>query len=442
MSAYIPNIAFAVLFFALVGLFVRNVRRIIRNIKLGKPANRSDQPQKRWLHMTRIALGQSKMVRKPLSGALHVFVYVGFIVINIELLEIIIDGFLGTHRIFAPFLGGVYDVLIFTFEIFAALVLISVFFFWTRRNLVRIKRFWKPEMKGWPKWDADIILYAEVVLMGLFLTMNAADYWLQTVAQDSHYVQAGSFPVSHFLLPLFEGMNAGSIIAVERTAWWLHIGGILLFLNYLYYSKHLHIILAFPNTYFAKLSPQGELSNMEAVTNEVKLMLDPNADPYAAHASDATPTTFGAADVTDLNWVQLMNAYSCTECGRCTEECPANQTGKKLSPRKIMMDTRDRITEVGLALNKGEEPNQNTLLDNYISREELWACTSCNACVEACPIAIDPLSIIMDMRRYLVMEQSAAPNELNVMMTNVENNGAPWPFNQQDRLAWREELNI
>ncbi|MGB0358122.1 MAG: 4Fe-4S dicluster domain-containing protein [Flavobacteriaceae bacterium] len=442
MSAYIPNIAFAVLFFALVGLFVRNVRRIIRNIKLGKPANRSDQPQKRWLHMTRIALGQSKMVRKPLSGALHVFVYVGFIVINIELLEIIIDGFLGTHRIFAPFLGGVYDVLIFTFEIFAALVLISVFFFWTRRNLVRIKRFWKPEMKGWPKWDADIILYAEVVLMGLFLTMNAADYWLQTVAQDSHYVQAGSFPVSQFLLPLFEGMNAGSIIAVERTAWWLHIGGILLFLNYLYYSKHLHIILAFPNTYFAKLSPQGELSNMEAVTNEVKLMLDPNADPYAAPASDATPTTFGAADVTDLNWVQLMNAYSCTECGRCTAECPANQTGKKLSPRKIMMDTRDRITEVGLALNKGEEPNQNTLLDNYISREELWACTSCNACVEACPIAIDPLSIIMDMRRYLVMEQSAAPNELNVMMTNVENNGAPWPFNQQDRLAWREELNI
>ena len=435
MSAYIPNIAFAVLFFAFVGLFVRNVRRIIRNIKLGKPANRSDQPKKRWLHMTRIALGQSKMVRKPLSGALHVIVYVGFIVINIELLEIIIDGFLDTHRIFAPFLGGVYDVLIFTFEIFAALVLISVFFFWTRRNLVLIKRFWKPEMKGWPKWDADIILYAEVVLMGLFLTMNAADYWLQTVAQDSHYVQAGSFPVSQFLLPLFDGMNAESVIAVERTAWWLHIGGILLFLNYLYYSKHLHIILAFPNTYFAKLSPQGELSNMKSVTNEVKLMLDPNADPYAA------PTTFGAADVTDLNWVQLMNAYSCTECGRCTAECPANQTGKKLSPRKIMMDTRDRITEVGLALNKGEEPNQNTLLDNYVSREELWACTSCNACVEACPIAIDPLSIIMDMRRYLVMEQSAAPNELNVMMTNVENNGAPWPFNQQDRLAWREELN-
>ncbi len=439
MTAYVPNIAFAILFSALVGLFVRNVRRIIRNIKLGKAANRSDQPKQRWLHMARIALGQSKMIRKPLSGALHVVVYIGFIVINIELLEIIIDGFLGTHRVFAPFIGDFYNVLIFTFEIFALLVLISVFFFWTRRNITRVKRFWKPEMKGWPKWDADIILYVEVLLMGLFLTMNAADYWLQTVAQDPHYIQAGSFPVSQLLLPLFDGMSIQTVIAVERTAWWLHIGGILMFLNYLYYSKHLHIILAFPNTYFAKLSAQGHLPNMDSVTNEVKLMLDPNADPYAS--SDTEPSTFGAADVTDLNWVQLMNAYSCTECGRCTAECPANQTGKLLSPRKIMMDTRDRISEVGKSLNKKEEPNQNTLLDNYISREELWACTSCNACVEACPIAIDPLSIIMEMRRYLVMEQSAAPSELNVMMTNVENNGAPWPFNQQDRLAWREELN-
>ncbi len=441
MTSYIPNIAFAVLFVVLVGLFTRNVRRIIRNIKLGKSANRSDQPKKRWLHMARIALGQSKMVRKPLSGALHVIVYVGFVVINIELLEIVLDGFLGTHRVFAPFLGSVYDALIFTFEIFAALVLISVFFFWTRRNIVRIKRFWKPEMKGWPKWDADIILYAEVVLMGLFLTMNASDYWLQTVAQNEHYILAGSFPVSQLLLPLFDGMTTQQVIGIERTTWWLHISGILLFLNYLYYSKHLHIILAFPNTYFAKLSPQGELSNMEEVTKEVALMLDPEADPYAAPPNDATPSTFGAADVTDLNWVQLMNAYSCTECGRCTDECPANQTGKLLSPRKIMMDTRDRLTEIGSYLNKGKEPNQNTLLDTYISREELWACTSCNACVEACPIAIDPLSIIMEMRRYLVMEQSAAPNELNVMMTNVENNGAPWPFNQQDRIAWREELN-
>ena len=295
MTAYVPNIAFAILFFVLVGLFVRNVQRIVRNIKLGTPANRSDQPKKRWLHMARIALGQSKMVRKPLSGALHVIVYLGFVVINIELLEIIIDGFLGTHRIFAPFLGAVYDVLIFTFETFAALVLISVFFFWTRRNVIRIQRFWKPEMKGWPKWDADIILYAEVVLMGLFLTMNAADYWLQTVAQDVHYAQAGSFPISQFLLPLFDGMAAETVILVERIAWWLHIGGILLFLNYLYYSKHLHIILAFPNTYFAKLDAQGKLPNMEAVTNEVKLMLDPNADPYAAPATDAAPSTFGGS---------------------------------------------------------------------------------------------------------------------------------------------------
>lgn len=441
MTAYLSNILFGILFFVLVGLFVRNIRRIIRNIKLGGPANRSDQPKKRWLHMARIALGQSKMVRKPLSGLLHVIVYVGFIVINIELIEIVIDGFLGTHRIFAPYLGYVYNVLIATFEIFAVLVLVSVFFFWTRRNVIRIKRFWKPEMKGWPKLDADIILYAEVVLMTLFLTMNAADYWLQTSAQDVHYAQAGSFPVSQFIAPLFDGLSVSQVITVERTAWWLHIAGILVFLNYLYYSKHLHIILAFPNTYFAKLTPQGQLSNMQSVTDEVKLMLDPNADPYATPAADVPPNTFGAADVTDLNWVQLMNAYSCTECGRCTDECPANQTGKKLSPRKIMMDTRDRLTEVGLTLNKGKEPNTNILLDNYISREELWACTSCNACVEACPIAIDPLSIIMDMRRYLVMEQSSAPTELNGMMTNVENNGAPWPFNQQDRVAWREEIN-
>jgi heterodisulfide reductase subunit C len=440
MVGLLPNIAFAVLFVSLVGLFVRNIRRIIRNIKLGKSANRKDNPKRRWLHMIRIALGQSKMVRKPLSGVLHVLVYVGFVVINIELLEIVVDGFLGTHRVFAPFMGGAYDVLIFSFEIFAALVLLAVFFFWTRRNIVRIKRFWKPEMKGWPKLDADIILYAEVVLMGLFLTMNAADYWLQTVAKDPNYIRAGIYPISQYLLPLFSGMETSQVILVERTAWWLHITGILLFLNYLYYSKHLHIILAFPNTYFAKLTPQGKLPNMASVTDEVKLMLDPNADPFAAPATETTPSTFGAADVTDLNWVQLMNAYSCTECGRCTTVCPANLTGKKLSPRKIMMDTRDRLTEVGKGLNAGNEPNEHILLDNYISKEELWACTSCNACVEACPIAIDPLSIIVDMRRYLVMEQSAAPTELNTMMTNVENNGAPWPFNQQDRIAWRDEI--
>ena len=439
MSAVLPNIAFAVIFFGLVGLFVRNIRRIIRNIKLGTAVSRSDQPKKRWLHMAKIALGQSKMVRKPISGLLHVVVYIGFVVINIELLEIVVDGFLGTHRIFAPYLGAAYNVLIFTFEVFALLVLVSVFFFWTRRNVVRIKRFWKSEMSGWPKLDADIILYAEVVLMGLFLTMNAADFWLQT--NDAVYPTVGSYPISQFLLPIFDGMETSQVIEIERTAWWLHITGILLFLNYLYYSKHLHILLAFPNTYFAKLTPQGKLPNMASVTDEVKLMLDPNADPYANPNGDNPPNTFGAADVTDLNWVQLMNAYSCTECGRCTAVCPANLTGKKLSPRKIMMDTRDRLTEVGQSINKGVAINDNVLLENYVTKEELWACTSCNACVEACPIAIDPLSIIMDMRRYLVMEQSAAPTELNNMMTNVENNGAPWPFNQQDRIAWREEIN-
>ena len=439
MSAVLPNIAFAVIFFGLVGLFVRNIRRIIRNIKLGTAVSRSDQPKKRWLHMAKIALGQSKMVRKPISGLLHVVVYIGFVVINIELLEIVVDGFLGTHRIFAPYLGAAYNVLIFTFEVFALLVLVSVFFFWTRRNVIRIKRFWKSEMSGWPKLDADIILYAEVVLMGLFLTMNAADFWLQT--NDAVYPTVGSYPISQFLLPIFDGMETSQVIAIERTAWWLHITGILLFLNYLYYSKHLHILLAFPNTYFAKLTPQGKLPNMASVTDEVKLMLDPNADPYANPNGDNPPNAFGAADVTDLNWVQLMNAYSCTECGRCTAVCPANLTGKKLSPRKIMMNTRDRLTEVGQSINKGVAINDNVLLENYVTKEELWACTSCNACVEACPIAIDPLSIIMDMRRYLVMEQSAAPTELNNMMTNVENNGAPWPFNQQDRIAWREEIN-
>ena len=442
MAAYLSNILFGILFFSLSGLFARNIRRIIRNIRLGTAANRSDQPKKRWLHMARIALGQSKMVRKPLSGLLHIIVYIGFIVINIELVEIVIDGFLGSHRIFAPFLGGFYDILIGIFEVFSALVLVSVILFWTRRNVIRIKRFWKAEMKGWPKWDADIILYSEVILMGLFLTMNASDYWLQINAQDPYYQTAGSFPVSQWITPLFDGLSIAQVIAVERTAWWLHIAGILLFMNYLYYSKHLHIILAFPNTWFAKLTPKGQFTNMQAVTDEVKLMLDPNADPYAASSTDTAPSTFGAADVVDLNWVQLMNAYSCTECGRCTAECPASQTGKKLSPRKIMMDTRDRLTEVGSFLNKGKEFNANTLLDNYISREELWACTSCNACTEACPIAIDPLSIITDMRRYLVMEQSAAPTALNNMMSNVENNGAPWPFNQQDRIAWREEMNI
>ena len=437
---YLSSILFAVVFFVAIGVFTRNIRRIIRNINLGRITDRSDQKSKRWKHMTRVALGQSKMVVRPIAGLLHIIVYVGFVVINIELLEIVLDGFLGTHRVLSPYFGGTYNVLIATFEIFALLVILTVSVFWLRRNAMNIRRFWKPEIKGWPKKDADYILYIELVLMFLFLTMNASDYWLQQHPEgQSYYTQAGSFPVSSWITPFFDGMSYATVVFIERTAWWLHILGILAFLNYLYYSKHLHILLAFPNTFYANLNPLGRFFHSEAVANEVKLMMDPSADPYAPAPAESEPLRFGAADVKDLNWVQLMNAYSCTECGRCTDVCPANQTGKKLSPRKIMMDTRDRLEQVGKQLNQGQDIDNNTLLDNYISREELWACTTCNACVEACPISIDPLSIIMDMRQYLVLEQSSAPTELNAMMTNIENNGAPWPFNQQDRLNWSKE---
>ena len=390
--------------------------------------------------MARVALGQSKMTVRPIAGFLHIIVYVGFIVINIELLEIIVDGFLGTHRIFSPYLGNTYDVLIAIFEVFALLVIIAVSAFWVRRNIMRIRRFLKPEMKGWPKKDADYILYIELVLMFLFLTMNASDYWLQQHPEaQSYYTQAGHFPISGLLTPLFNGMSYSTVVTIERTSWWLHIIGILAFLNYLYYSKHLHIIFAFPNTFYANLNPLGRFSHSEAVAKEVKLMMDPSANPYLSSTVEGEPISFGAADVKDLNRMQLMNAYSCTECGRCTDVCPANQTGKKLSPRKIMMDTRDRLEQVGKQLDRGLEVDDKTLLDHHILREELWACTTCNACVEACPISIDPLSIIMDMRQYLVMEQSSAPSELNAMMINIENNGAPWPFNQQDRINWISE---
>ena len=439
-----PNIIFTLLLVTAGGFFARNVGRIKRNIYLGRSIDRTDRSKERWGNMARIALGQSKMVKRPIAGILHVVVYVGFILINIELLEIVVDGIAGTHRIFAPYLGGFYNVLIGSFEICAALVLIAVIVFWCRRNVIRIQRFWKDEMKGWPKLDADLILYFEVVLMGLFLTMNGADLAIQTNFADTpHYVQAGAFPVSQWITPLFDGMELSSLILVERTVWWMHIIGIFCFLNYLYYSKHLHILLAFPNTFFADLRPKGQFNNNANVTAEVKLMMDPSADPYAVTDDTAEVEKFGASDVMDLNQVQLLNAYTCTECGRCTSECPANQTGKKLSPRKIMMDTRDRLTEVGdnIEKNKGQFVDDGKqLLGDYITNEELWACTSCNACTEACPVDIDPLSIIMEMRQYLVMEESAAPTDLNNMMSNIENNGAPWPFNQQDRANWVQEL--
>jgi len=437
----LPQIIFGILLLLGLGFFIKNVKRLSRNIKLGKDVDVSDNKSQRWKNMAKIALGQTKMVVRPIAGFLHIIVYVGFIIINIEVLEIILDGLLGTHRLFAP-MGSLYNFLIGSFEILALLVIVSVIIFWIRRNIIRLKRFIKPEMKGWPKQDGNLILYIELVLMVLFLTMNGADYQLQQMGA-AHYVQAGSFPVSQMLSPIFENVSEGTLVLIERSAWWLHIIGILFFLNYLYYSKHLHILLAFPNTYYGNLKPKGQFRNLEAVTNEVKLMMDPSVDPFAAPAEDApVPEKFGASDVTDLSWVQLLNAYTCTECGRCTSECPANQTGKILSPRKVMMDTRDRLQEVG----KNIEANKGTfvadgkqLLNDYITPEELWACTSCNACTEACPVSIDPLSIIMDMRQYLVMEQSAAPSDLNNMMGNIENNGAPWPFNQMDRLNWAKE---
>ncbi|QXP52422.1 (Fe-S)-binding protein [Cellulophaga sp. HaHa_2_1] len=433
---YISQILFTLILIAGMGYFASNVKKLFRNISLGKDLDVSDNKPQRWKNMAKIALGQSKMVVRPIAGFLHIIVYVGFIIINIEVLEIVIDGVFGTHRIGLQVLNAsVYGFLIGSFEVLAVLVLVAVIAFWIRRNVIKIKRFLSAEMTGWPKSDGNIILYFEVVLMCLFLVMNATDTTFQNLGSGN--------VLSQFIAPLFDGMSEGSLHMIERTAWWIHIIGILVFLNYLYFSKHLHILLAFPNTYYGKLRPKGQFLNNEAVTKEVKLMMDPSADPFAAPAEDApVPEKFGASDVTDLSWVQLLNAYTCTECGRCTSECPANITGKKLSPRKIMMDTRDRLVEVGknIDANKGTfVPDGKQLLGDYISNEELWACTSCNACVEACPVSIDPLSIIMDMRQYLVMEQSAAPSDLNNMMGNIENNGAPWPFNQQDRLNWANE---
>jgi heterodisulfide reductase subunit C len=442
---YLDNIIFAILLVVGIGFFVKNIKKIIRNINLGKTLNRSDNSNLRWKNMAMVALGQSKMVKRPVAGLLHILVYVGFIIINIEVIEIIIDGLFGTHRVLS-FLGGFYDFLIGSFEILAVLVIISVAVFWVRRMILRIPRFWNKEMKGFPKNDALYILYIEFVLMSLFLIMNAADYNLQNLVgvDNNHYTQAGAFPISSLIAPLFEGIGFSGLVILERTAWWLHIAGILFFLNYLYYSKHLHILLAFPNTYYANLNPKGQLDNLESVTKEVQLMMDPNADPFAAQpegADDEVPEKFGASDVADLNWVQLMNAYTCTECGRCTSACPANQTGKELSPRAIMMKTRDRLEEVGKNIDKNGKfkDDGKQLLNDYITPEEIWACTTCNACVEECPVNIDPLSIIVDMRRYLVMEQSAAPQELNMMMTNIENNGAPWQYSQMDRLNWKDE---
>ena len=435
----ISNIIFLVVFSVAITFFIRNLNRIIANIKLGRDIDRSDRSTDRWKNMFRVAVGQSKMTRRPVAGILHIILYLGFVIINIEVIEIIVDGIFGSHRFLSSILPiGLYNFLIGSFEILAILVLVACIIFLIRRNVVRIKRFWSKEMTSWPRTDANLILIFEILLMSAFLIMNATDGLLFT-AGASHYVTSFSNPISQYFQFMFMGMDTATLVAIERFTWWFHIIGILGFMNYVLISKHLHIFFAFPSTYFANLNPLGQFSNLQSVTNEVKLMMDPNADPYAAPAADAAPPEqFGAKDVTDLNWVQLLNAYSCTECGRCTDSCPANQTGKLLSPRKILMDTRDRITELADNKRKGKEDTK-SLLGDYITAEELWACTSCNACTDACPIELDPLSIIMDMRRYLVMEQSAAPTELNMMFSNVENNGAPWQFPVADRLNWKNE---
>lgn len=444
--SYLDNILFAIVLVVSIGYFAKNVKKIVRNIRLGQNVDRTDNSAARWRNMTLVALGQKKMFTRPIPALLHFMLYAAFVITQIELLEIIVDGLFGTHRFFKIGLGGFYTFLISFIEILSSLALIATVLFLLRRNLLKLPRLNKEELFGWPKKDANLILIMEIILVLCIFTMNGTDEVLYSLGK-SHFDGIGSFnfAISQFLGPaFFGGLSEGTLHILERIGWWGHFLMVMAFLNYLYYSKHLHILLAFPNTYFANLKPQGEFDNLEAVTKEVKLMMDPNADPFATPAEGAeVPAKFGASDIQDLNWVQLLNAYTCTECGRCSSVCPANTTGKKLSPRKIMMDTRDRMEEVGrnIDANKGVfVPDNKSLLNDYITPEELWACTSCNACVEECPVSISPLSIIMDMRRYLVMEQSAAPAALNSMMTNVENNGAPWPYNQQDRLNWKNEL--
>lgn len=427
------QIIFILLVIAGVGLFSYNVRKVIRNIKLGRPKDRSDQPAKRWTTMLKVAFGQTKMAARPIPFLLHLVVYLGFVIINLEVLEIMIDGIFGTHRVFSG-LGGLYNFLIGSFELLALGVLLACVVFLIRRNVMKLKRFSGVEMKTWPKSDANYILIVEILLMSAFLIMNGADYKLQALG-EAHYVAAGSYPISAWLQSLLPA-DAATLIVIERACWWFHIVGIFAFLNYLPYSKHFHILFAFPNTYFSNLEPKGEFTNMASVTNEVKAMLDPSFVP-----AETAPGKFGAKDVNDLSWVNLMNAYTCTECGRCTSVCPANITGKLLSPRKIMMDTRDRMEEVGKNIDKHGADHQDgkALLDDYITREEIWACTSCNACTEACPINIDPLEIIVELRRYAVMEESVAPGSINAMLGNVENNGAPWKYSPADRLNWANQ---
>jgi len=432
------QILFILLTAAAVWIFVRKVKFISRNIKLGRDEKMEPHPD-RWKNVLLMAFGQKRMFDKPLVALLHFAVYAGFIIVNIEILEIILDGILGTHRLFAPSLGSFYTFAINFFEILAFLVLASCLIFLLRRNLVKVRRLNMKELNGWPRSDANYILIFEIVLMTLFLTMNASDKILQTRGYG-HYgeVQTADFLVSGFITPLFQDMSTASLVAIERAAWWLHITGIFVFLNYLPYSKHLHILLAFPNTYYARLQPQGKMTNMPEIQREVLYAMQPETVPTDAAAEEHKK--FGAKDVFDLSWKNLMDAYSCTECGRCTQACPANQTGKLLSPRKIMMDTRDRLEEVGMNIDKNGQftDDGKSLLHDYITAEELWACTSCQACVQACPVLIHPLHIINQLKRYMALEESNQPAEWNGMYSNIENNFAPWKFSPDERDKWVE----
>ncbi|WP_233559669.1 (Fe-S)-binding protein [Taibaiella sp. KBW10] len=418
-------------------IFYKKIMSIRRNINLGKEETFGGAAGLRWKNVLLLALGQKKMFKRMTPAILHFFVYAGFLIINVEMLEIMLDGILGTHRLFAPYISSIYPILVGFFELLAFTVLVSCVIFLIRRNVLKIKRLTTGELSGgWPKTDANLILITEVVLMSLLLIMNACDYNLQQMGSE-HYMQTGPFWISQYIAPLFSGLSETSLIAIERSAWWIHIVGILAFLNYLPYSKHLHIVLAFPNAYYAALEPAGKMHNMTDIQQEVLYMMEPEKAPTEVPA-DAAPARFGAKDVMDLSWKSLMDAYACTECGRCTTNCPANITGKKLSPRKIMMDTRDRLEEVGknVDANKTFVEDGKALLHDYITTEELRACTSCNACVEACPVSINPLNIILELRRNLYMEEGDVPQEWMQMSTNIENNMAPWKMSPDDRDAW------
>ena len=430
----IANFLFSILLILAGFLFTRSIQRISRNILMGKPIAMIDRKQERWKRMAMVALGQSKMVTRPISAIMHLFVYVGFIVINIEMLEILIDGIFGTHRVLA-FSGAVYPILISVFELLALSVILACLVFLVRRNVIRLQRFWNKEMTSWPRSDANIILITEILLMSSILIMNASDGLLQGRGH-MHYAAVGSFLVSDLLQPLFAGMSDNSLVILERSAWWFHIVGVLIFLNYIPFSKHLHGFLSFPNVFYSKMEPMGKISNMPAITNEIRMMLDPSA-VVEAPSEGAEIGQFGAKDATDFTWKHLMDAYTCTECGRCTSSCPASITGKKLSPRKVMMDLRDRIEEIGKHVRKhgGDSVDGKSLLE-LTTPEEVWACTTCNACVQECPVNIDPVSVILELRRYLVMEKAAAPGELNATFSNIENNGAPWQFSNEDRMQW------